>query len=272
VRPGKAPFTAIPAESIDYAVMERCPGSAFPIQMIPLDAGWSDLGAWDAVWNVLPKDQHGNAHVGDVLHTDSHNTLVHAGSRLVALVGVSDLVVVETPDAVLVTSKSRSQDVKHIVNQLTAQKREEHTLLRKVHRPWGWYDGLDSGERFQVKRIQVKPGASLSLQMHHHRAEHWIVVKGTAEVVNGEQVLTLHENESTYIPIGQKHRLTNKGTEPLEIIEVQSGSYLGEDDIVRFEDTFGRVPLVQRESAHRLAQLTATEPQLTDIPRHRPAA
>ena len=241
VRPGKAPFTAIPAESIDYAVMERCPGSAFPIQMIPLDAGWSDLGAWDAVWNVLPKDQHGNAHVGDVLHTGSRNTLVHASSRLVSLVGVSDLVVVETADAVLVASKAHSQDVKHIVSQLSAQKREEHTLHRKVHRPWGWYDGLDSGERFQVKRIQVKPGASLSLQLHHHRAEHWIVVKGTAEVVNGEQVLTLHENESTYIPIGHKHRLTNKGTEPLEIIEVQSGSYLGEDDIVRFEDTFGRV-------------------------------
>ncbi|WP_396435811.1 mannose-1-phosphate guanylyltransferase/mannose-6-phosphate isomerase [Limnohabitans sp.] len=241
VRPGKAQFTAIPAESIDYAVMERCPGSAFPIQMIPLDAGWSDLGTWDAVWSVLPKDEHGNAHVGDVLHTCSHNTLVHASSRLVSLVGVSDLVVVETADAVLVASKANSQDVKHIVNQLTAQKREEQILHRKVHRPWGWYDSIDEGGRFKVKRIQVKPGASLSLQKHHHRAEHWIVVTGTAEITNGDKVLTLTENQSTYIPLGEVHRLANPGSIPLEIIEVQSGSYLGEDDIVRFEDTYGRV-------------------------------
>jgi mannose-1-phosphate guanylyltransferase/mannose-6-phosphate isomerase len=241
VRPGKAEFEAIPSQSVDYAVMEHCPGSAFPIQMVPLDAGWNDLGAWDAVWNVLPKDAQGNAHVGDVLHTDSQNTLVHASSRLVALVGVSDLVVVETADAVLVTSKSRSQDVKHIVNQLTAQKREEQTLHRKVHRPWGWYDSIDEGGRFKVKRIQVKPKASLSLQKHHHRAEHWIVVTGTAEITNGDKVLTLTENQSTYIPLGEVHRLANPGTIPLEIIEVQSGSYLGEDDIVRFEDTYGRV-------------------------------
>ena len=240
VRPGKAPFTAIPAESIDYAVMERCPGSAFPIQMVPLDAGWSDLGAWDAVWNVLPKDQHGNAHVGDVLHTGSHNTLVHASSRLVSLVGVSDLVVVETADAVLVASKAHSQDVKHIVSQLSAQKREEHTLHRKVHRPWGWYDSIDEGGRFKVKRIQVKPKASLSLQKHHHRAEHWIVVTGTAEITNGDKVLTLTENQSTYIPLGEVHRLANPGSIPLEIIEVQSGSYLGEDDIVRFVDNYSR--------------------------------
>ncbi len=240
VRPGQAEFEAIPSESVDYAVMEHCPGSAFPIQMVPLDAGWSDLGAWDAVWQVQPKDVHGNAHVGDVLHTDSHNTLVHASSRLVALVGVSDLVVVETADAVLVTSKSRSQDVKHIVNQLTAQRREEQTLHRKVHRPWGWYDSIDEGGRFKVKRIQVNPKASLSLQKHHHRAEHWIVVTGTAEITNGDQVLTLTENQSTYIPLGAVHRLVNPGSIPLEIIEVQSGSYLGEDDIVRFEDTYGR--------------------------------
>jgi mannose-1-phosphate guanylyltransferase/mannose-6-phosphate isomerase len=240
VRPGKAEFEAIPSESVDYAVMEHCPGSAFPIQMVPLDAGWNDLGAWDAVWQVQPKDAQGNAHVGDVLHTDSHNTLVHASSRLVALVGVSDLVVVETADAVLVSSKSRSQDVKAIVNQLTAQKREEHTLHRKVHRPWGWYDSIDEGGRFKVKRIQVKPKASLSLQKHHHRAEHWIVVTGTAEITNGDKVLTLTENQSTYIPLGEVHRLANPGTIPLEIIEVQSGSYLGEDDIVRFEDTYGR--------------------------------
>jgi mannose-1-phosphate guanylyltransferase/mannose-6-phosphate isomerase len=240
VRPGQAEFEAIPSESVDYAVMEHCPGSAFPIQMVPLDADWSDLGAWDAVWQVQPKDPQGNAHMGDVLHTDSHNTLVHASSRLVALVGVSDLVVVETADAVLVTSKSRSQDVKHIVNQLTAQKREEQTLHRKVHRPWGWYDSIDEGGRFKVKRIQVKPKASLSLQMHHHRAEHWIVVTGTAEITNGDKTILLTENQSTYIPLGQVHRLANPGTIPLEIIEVQSGSYLGEDDIVRFEDTYGR--------------------------------
>ena len=241
IRPGKAEFAAIPAESIDYAVMEHCPGSSQPISMVPLDAGWSDLGAWDAVWNVLPKDENGNAHVGDVLHTGSHNTLVHASSRLVSLVGVSDLVVVETPDAVLVASRANSQDVKHIVTQLQASQREEHTLHRKVHRPWGWYDSIDEGGRFKVKRIQVKPGASLSLQKHHHRAEHWIVVKGTAEITNGDKVLLLTENQSTYIPLGEVHRLANPGSIPLEIIEVQSGSYLGEDDIVRFEDTYGRV-------------------------------
>jgi mannose-1-phosphate guanylyltransferase/mannose-6-phosphate isomerase len=243
VRSGKAEFEAIPSESVDYSVMEHCPGSAFPIQMVPLDAGWSDLGAWDAVWQVQQKDAHGNAHVGDVLHTNSHNTLVHASSRLVSLVGVSDLVVVETADAVLVASKANSQDVKHIVSQLTAQKREEHTLHRKVHRPWGWYDSIDEGGRFKVKRIQVKPGASLSLQKHHHRAEHWIVVKGTAEITNGDKVLLLTENQSTYIPLGEVHRLANPGAIPLEIIEVQSGSYLGEDDIVRFEDHYGRTKL-----------------------------
>jgi mannose-1-phosphate guanylyltransferase/mannose-6-phosphate isomerase len=241
VRPGKAEFKAIPSKSVDYAVMEQCPGSAFPIQMVPLDAGWSDLGAWDAVWQVQPKDSQGNSHVGDVLCTESHNTLVHASSRLVALVGVSDLVVVETADAVLVVSKSRSQDVKHIVSQLKAQKRQEHNLHRKVHRPWGWYDSIDEGGRFKVKRIQVKPGASLSLQKHKHRAEHWIVMTGTAEVTNGNKVLTLTENQSTYIPIGEMHRLSNPGDIPLEIIEVQSGSYLGEDDIERFEDIYGRV-------------------------------
>ncbi len=240
VRPGKAEFSAIPSESIDYAVMERCPGSDVPIKMVPLDAGWSDLGAWDAVWNVLPKDEQGNAHLGDVLTTDSRNTLVHASSRLVSLVGVDDLIVIETPDAVLVADKTRSQDVKHIVTQLQATKRAEHTLHRKVHRPWGWYDSIDEGGRFKVKRIQVKPGASLSLQKHHHRAEHWIVVKGTAKIANGDKVLLLTENQSTYIPLGEVHRLANPGSSPLEIIEVQSGSYLGEDDIVRFEDHYGR--------------------------------
>lgn len=241
IRPGKEAFISIPSESVDYAAMEHCPGSSFAIKMVPLNAGWSDLGAWDAVWKVLPKDDAGNAHVGDVLTTNSKNTLVHATSRLVSLVGVENLIVVETPDAVMVAHQSCSQDVKYIVNILAQQKREEQTLHRKVHRPWGWYDSIDEGGRFKVKRIQVKPGASLSLQKHHYRAEHWIVVKGTAEITNGEKILTLSENQSTYIPLGEVHRLVNPGTIPLEIIEVQSGSYLGEDDIVRLEDTYGRI-------------------------------
>ncbi len=240
VRPGKEEFAAVPSESIDYAVMEHCPGSQFVINMVALDAGWSDLGAWGAVWDVLPKDAQGNALAGDVFLTDSHNSLVQATSRLVALVGVRDLVVIETPDAVMVADKTRSQDVKLIVTALQKNGREEHILHRKVHRPWGWYDSIDEAERFKVKRIMVNPGASLSLQKHHHRAEHWIVVKGTAEITNGDKVLLLTENQSTYIPLGEVHRLANPGTLPLEIIEVQSGSYLGEDDIVRFEDTYGR--------------------------------
>lgn len=276
IRPGKAEFAAIPSESIDYAVMEPLThpsplagisasisapkhfplplkgeeqgksahmplaGDGVPIVMVPLDAGWNDLGAWDAVWNELAKDDAGNAHIGDVLTTGSRNTLVHASSRLVSLVGVENLVVIETADAVLVADKSRCQDVKHIVNSLNQQQREEHNLHRKVHRPWGWYDSIDDGHRFKVKRIQVKPGASLSLQKHHHRAEHWIVVKGTAEITCGDKTLMLSENQSTYIPLGEVHRLANPGTIPLEIIEVQSGSYLGEDDIVRFEDSYGR--------------------------------
>ena len=240
VRPGKAEFAAVPAESIDYAVMEQCPGSGIDIRMIELDAGWNDLGAWEAVWQVAKKDASGNASSGDAILSDCSNTLVHATSRLVSVVGLNDVVVVETADAVLVTERTRSQDVKKIVAQLQHEKRGEQILHRKVHRPWGWYDSIDAGPRFQVKRILVKPGASLSLQMHHHRAEHWIVVSGTAEVTNGEQVIMLSENQSTYIPLGQKHRLANPGRVPLEIIEVQSGSYLGEDDIVRFEDTYGR--------------------------------
>ncbi|WP_081543697.1 mannose-1-phosphate guanylyltransferase/mannose-6-phosphate isomerase [Chromobacterium violaceum] len=240
IRPGKAEFAKIPSDSVDYAVMERCPGSSVAIRMVPLDAGWSDLGAWDSVWKVLPKDESGNAHVGDVLAIDSRNTLVHATSRLVSLVGMEDVIVIETSDAVLVANRSSSQDVKHVVNALGQQQREEYALHRKVHRPWGWYDSLDEGGRFKVKRILVKPKASLSLQKHHHRAEHWIVVKGTAEITNGDNVILLTENQSTYIPLGEVHRLANPGAIPLEIIEVQSGSYLGEDDIVRFEDTYGR--------------------------------
>ena len=240
LRPDAKAFAQVPAESIDYAVMERCPGSRFPIRMVPLAAGWNDLGAWDAVWQVAEKDGAGNAALGDVMVHDSRNTLVHATSRLVGVVGLQDVMVIETPDAVLVADRARSQEVKKIVAKLEAEGRSELRLHRKVHRPWGWYDSIDSGPRFQVKRIMVKPGASLSLQLHHHRAEHWIVVSGTAEVTNGEQVLTLGENQSTYIPVGQKHRLANRGSEPLEIIEVQSGAYLGEDDIVRFEDNYGR--------------------------------
>jgi mannose-1-phosphate guanylyltransferase/mannose-6-phosphate isomerase len=240
IRPGKSEFAVVPAESVDYAVMERCPGSTFDIRMVPLAAGWNDLGAWDAVWQVANKDVAGNAALGDAMVLDSRNTLVHATSRLVGVVGVQDVMVIETPDAVLVADRARSQDVKKIVATLEAQGRAEKTLHRKVHRPWGWYDSIDAGPRFQVKRILVKPGASLSLQMHHHRAEHWIVVSGTAEVTNGDQVTMLSENQSMYIPLGQTHRLANPGKVPLEIIEVQSGSYLGEDDIVRFEDSYGR--------------------------------
>jgi mannose-1-phosphate guanylyltransferase/mannose-6-phosphate isomerase len=239
VRPGAAEFAAVPGDSVDYAVMEKCPG-VLDIRMEPLAAGWNDLGAWEAVWQVAEKDAQGNAAVGDAIVSDSHNTLVHATSRLVSVVGLDDVVVVETPDAVLVASREKSQDVKNIVAQLGREQRGEQVLHRKVHRPWGWYDGIDQGPRHQVKRILVKPGASLSLQMHHHRAEHWIVVTGTAEVTVGDKVLLLAENQSTYIPLGARHRLRNPGKVPLEIIEVQSGSYLGEDDIVRFEDTYGR--------------------------------
>jgi mannose-1-phosphate guanylyltransferase / mannose-6-phosphate isomerase len=240
IRPTHEAFLAVPSESVDYAVMERCPGSAFDIRMVPLDAGWNDLGAWDAVWQVAAKDAAGNSGVGDVMFEDSRNTLVHASGRLVTTLGVDNIVIVETADAVLVADRERSQDVKKLVSRLDKDKRTEHALHRKVHRPWGWYDSVDAGPRFQVKRIMVNPGATLSLQMHHHRAEHWIVVQGTAEVTCGERKMILTENQSTYIPLGETHRLANPGKLPLEIIEVQSGSYLGEDDIVRFEDTYGR--------------------------------
>jgi mannose-1-phosphate guanylyltransferase / mannose-6-phosphate isomerase len=223
--------------------MEQCPNhpeAGFVVKMVPLNAGWSDLGAWDAVWQVSEQDAAGNASEGDALIQSSTNTLVHSTSRLVAAVGLNNVVVVETPDAVLVADRSSSQDVRNIVATLSKQDRSEGTLHRRVHRPWGWYDSIDHGPRFQVKRIMVKPKASLSLQMHHHRAEHWIVVSGTAEVTNGDKVLILSENQSTYIPLGTVHRLVNPGTIPLEIIEVQSGSYLGEDDIVRFQDNYGR--------------------------------
>ena len=239
-RPGKREFEKVPAESIDYAVMERCPGSGIDIRMVPLAAGWSDLGAWDAVWQTRAHDSEGNSVEGDAVLHNSRNTLVHASSRLVTAVGLDDIVVIETADAVLVMNRGASQDVKQVVARLNATARAEPLLPRKVHRPWGWYDSIDGGSRFQVKRILVKPGASLSLQMHHHRAEHWTVVSGTAEVTRGEDRFLLSENESTYIPIGTRHRLANPGKVPLEIIEVQSGTYLGEDDIVRYDDSYGR--------------------------------
>ena len=240
VRPGKDAFNSIPSESIDYAVIEKCPRSKFPIKMVELDAGWNDLGAWEAVWQVGKRDENNNVTTGDVITSNTKDCLIHSSGRLVSAVGVENLIIVETADAILVADRSNSQDVKNIVATLAGQRREEKNLHRKVSRPWGWYDSVDEGERFKVKRIQVKPGASLSLQMHQHRAEHWIVVKGAAEIINGDQIITLQENESAYIPQGQTHRLANPGKEPLEIIEVQSGNYLGEDDIVRFEDTYGR--------------------------------
>jgi mannose-1-phosphate guanylyltransferase/mannose-6-phosphate isomerase len=205
-----------------------------------MSAGWSDVGAWDALWQVLAKDADGNAVRGDVMLHDTRNSMVVADGRLVACLGVDHLVVVETADAVMVAHKDKTQDVKQIVARLKAENRPQANAHRKVCRPWGWYDSIDSGERFQVKRIVVKPGATLSLQMHHHRAEHWVVVRGTARVTRGEECFLVSENESTYIPLGVRHRLENPGMVPLEIIEVQSGSYLGEDDIVRFEDAYGR--------------------------------
>ncbi|MDY7584992.1 mannose-1-phosphate guanylyltransferase/mannose-6-phosphate isomerase [Pseudomonas sp. CCI3.1] len=229
-------FAACPDDSVDYAVMEKTADAV----MVPLDAGWSDIGSWTALWDVSDKDQQGNVFKGDVLNQQSRNTYVHADSRLVATVGLDDLVIVETKDAVLVAHKDHVQDVKKIVEQLKNGSRTEHINHREVYRPWGVYDSVDNGHRYQVKRITVKPGAKLSVQMHHHRAEHWIVVSGTARVTNGEKTYLVCENESTYIPIGQIHALENPGVIPLELIEVQSGSYLGEDDIVRFEDKYGR--------------------------------
>lgn len=251
MRPDAAAFAACPADSIDYAVMERLPaqGAALgvPAQVVALDAGWSDLGAWDALWEVLAHDAQGNACVvhggGQALAVDSQGCLVVAESALVATLGLRDVVVVQTPDAVLVADRGCTQDVRKVVQALQAHPARPGALAvshRKVHRPWGWYDCIDAGERFQVKRIVVYPGASLSLQMHHHRAEHWVVVKGTAQVTNGDRTFLLGENESTFIPLGHVHRLCNPGKVALEMIEVQSGSYLGEDDIVRFEDTYGR--------------------------------
>ncbi|KAG1272597.1 mannose-1-phosphate guanylyltransferase/mannose-6-phosphate isomerase [Stenotrophomonas sp. GD03930] len=228
-------FAASPSDSIDYAVMEKTSDAA----VVAMDAGWNDVGSWSALWDVSDKDADGNACHGDVIALDCRNSYAY-GNRLIAMVGLEDVVVVETDDAVLVGHKDRVQDVKSIVAQIKRDGRSEAAAHRKVYRPWGAYDSIDNGARFQVKRITVKPGATLSLQMHHHRAEHWIVVSGTAEVTRGDDVILLSENQSTYIPLGVTHRLKNPGKLPLELIEVQSGSYLGEDDIVRFEDQYGR--------------------------------
>lgn len=235
VRLDKQAFAASPSDSIDYAVMEKTADA----KVLPVDIGWNDVGSWAALWDVAERDAHGNAHHGDVIAVDTRNSYAYT-RRLIALVGVDDIVVVETDDAVLVARKDRVQEVKQVVAQLKQDQRSQAVLHRKVYRPWGAYDSIDNGERFQVKRITVKPGAALSLQMHHHRAEHWIVVSGTAKVTRGEDTLLLSENQSTYIPLGVTHRLENPGMVPLELIEVQSGSYLGEDDIVRFEDVYGR--------------------------------
>jgi mannose-1-phosphate guanylyltransferase/mannose-6-phosphate isomerase len=231
-----AAFGKAKAISIDYAVMERTAKAA----VVPVDMGWSDIGSWEALWATAERDERGNATKGDVLHHGARNSYLRSEGPLVAAVGVEDIVVVATQDAVLVSHKSASQDVKRIVEQLEQSGRELHTTHRKVFRPWGSYESIDNGDKFQVKHITVNPGAKLSLQMHHKRAEHWIVVSGTALVTCGDKVFPLKENESTFIPLGAKHRLENTSPEPLHLIEVQSGSYLGEDDIVRFEDTYGR--------------------------------
>lgn len=235
-RVDQAAFAACPEDSIDYAVMEKTEDAV----MVPLDAGWNDIGSWSALWDVGSKDAEGNVFKGDVIGQGVHNSYVHAENRLVAAVGVENLIVVETKDAVLVAHKNQIQDVKKIVERIKKDGRQEHVYHREVYRPWGLYDSIDMGHRYQVKRITVNPGAKLSVQMHHHRAEHWIVVSGTAKVTNGEKTYLVTENQSTYIPVGQVHALENPGVIPLELIEVQSGTYLGEDDIVRIEDIYGR--------------------------------
>ncbi|BCM24255.1 mannose-1-phosphate guanylyltransferase/mannose-6-phosphate isomerase [Methyloradius palustris] len=229
-------FAASPSDSIDYAVMEQTTLAA----MVPVNMGWNDVGSWTALWDVQSKDADGNVVRGDTYIHDVSNSLIRSESRLVAVVGVENLLVIETSDAVLVTHKDRAQDVKKIVDHLKSEKRKEHEVHARAYRPWGWYEGIDAGERFQVKRIMVKPGEKLSLQMHHHRAEHWVVVSGSAMITVDDKTNLFSENESAYIPIGSTHRLENPGKLPLHLIEVQSGSYLGEDDIVRFNDSYGR--------------------------------
>ncbi|KGJ94693.1 mannose-1-phosphate guanylyltransferase/mannose-6-phosphate isomerase [Colwellia psychrerythraea] len=237
LRPNITDFLACASESIDYAVMEKTDSAV----VIPLDAGWSDVGSYSALWEVCPQNADKNVLKGDVIAQQTTNSYIHSQNKLIATVGVDNLVIIDTPDAVLVANKDKVQEVKQIVEQLKKEQRSEAVIHREVYRPWGKYDSVDNGERFQVKRITVKPGAKLSVQMHHHRAEHWIIVSGTAKVTIDEKVVLLTENQSAYIPVGAVHALENPGKLPLEMIEVQSGSYLGEDDIVRFEDKYGRV-------------------------------
>ncbi len=232
----KTAFTACPSDSIDYAVMEKTARAV----VVPLDAGWNDIGAWSALWEISQPDKHGNVTSGDVLTEDVENCYIRGEHRLISGIGINNLIVVETADAVLIADKSRAQDVKKITAQLKQSGRNEHLHHVRVYRPWGSYETVNEGDRFKVKRIIVKPGESLSLQMHHHRAEHWVVVKGTAKVTRGNDEMLISEDQSIYIPIGTQHRLVNPGLVPLELIEVQTGSYLGEDDIVRFTDNYGR--------------------------------
>ena len=236
IRVDKDSFAAAPNISIDYALMEKSNN----VVCVPLNAGWSDVGDWKSFWDVSQKDAAGNSFIGDSIDVGSTNTLVFSQDKLVATLGVDNLMIINTPDAVLVADKSKAQEVKAIISQIEKQKRNEHLQHREVYRPWGCYDAIDDGDRYQVNRIRVKPGASLSLQVHHHRAEHWKVVKGTALVQKNDEVMLLSENESTYIPVGTKHRLTNPGKIPLEIVEVQSGPYLEDDDVIRYEDSYGR--------------------------------
>lgn len=236
IRLDSVAFAESPANSVDYAVMERIRDTV----VVPLDCSWSDVGSWEALWEIGKQDEKGNIFIGNVMAEDVTGSYIHAGERLVAAIGLNNYIIVDTKDALLVASRDRTQEVKTIVKRLKTENREEIRLHKKVFRPWGSYECVDSGERFQAKRIIVNPGATLSLQRHFHRAEHWVVVKGTAHIINGEQTIILTENQSTYIPLGAKHRLENPGTIPLEIIEIQTGSYLGEDDIERFEDLYGR--------------------------------
>ncbi|MES2825532.1 MAG: mannose-1-phosphate guanylyltransferase/mannose-6-phosphate isomerase [Pseudomonadota bacterium] len=236
IRVHKDSFATAPNISIDYALMEK----SVNVVCVPLAAGWSDVGDWKSFANISAKDDSGNSFIGDSIDVGSSNTLVFSRDKLVATLGVENLMIINTPDAILIADKSQAQHIKAIISQIEQQKRSEHMQHREIYRPWGCYDAIDDGERYQVNRIRVKPGASLSLQLHHHRAEHWIVVKGTALVQKGDEVLLLSENESTYIPVGIKHRLSNPGKIPLEIVEVQSGSYLEEDDVIRYEDSYGR--------------------------------
>jgi mannose-1-phosphate guanylyltransferase/mannose-6-phosphate isomerase len=236
IRVDRLAFSEAPNISIDYALMEKSAN----VVCIPLDSGWSDVGDWKSFWELSDKDASGNSFIGDHIDIASSNTLVFSRDKLVATLGVDNLLIINTPDAVLVADKSRAQDVKAIIAQIQQQNRSEHLQHREIYRPWGCYDAIDNGDRYQVNRIRVKPGGSLSLQLHHHRAEHWIVVKGTALVQKGDETILLSENESTYIPVGTRHRLSNPGKIPLEIVEVQSGPYLDEDDVIRYEDSYGR--------------------------------